>query len=175
VNRFLLALSFWSYVITPVALSADGPVNNTTTQPVAENRGSVYVKIIGPVDPAAPVVARDQPVIESWITKSIEHRGQGKFNAVTRWVPLVDEPYEGEILWSGAIDGKAHACRVYADITERKDGWIKISFRGWDPFGSQATATLKDEPGSREVVPVTQAKTKHGIPHVAIFIGLPVK
>jgi len=163
-TRLLLAFTVWSYVITPIALSAGGPENRTPALPAPANAPPVYVKIIMPVDPAAPAIEKDRPVIESWISKSIENRHKANFRAVTAWVPLVEEePDEGMILWYGA----GSVCPVSEDITERKDGWIKISFQGWTPFGSQTTVTLKDEPGSREVVAVTQAERKHGVPHVA--------
>jgi hypothetical protein len=115
---------------------------------------------------------RDRSVIESWITESIGNRNKADFTAVTAWVPLVQEPLEVTDLWDGKFDGRHAACGVYADIIERKDGWIKIWFSGWNPVGGEATATLKDEPGSRAVAPVTHAKMKHRMPHVAIFIGL---
>ena len=170
--RFLLAVTVWSYVITPIALSADGPENRTSAPPAPANSAPVYVKIIWPVDPATPVIEKDRPVIESWIAKSIENGRQANFRAVTAWVPLVEESFEATTLWDGKLDGIERPCIVGADITERKDGRIKITFRGWTPGGAEATATLKDEPGSRGVVPVTQAKTTHGVPHVAILIGL---
>jgi len=174
-TRFLLAVSVWSYVITSIALSADAPENPTSAHPAPANAAPVYVKIIWPVDPATSVIERDRPVIESWITKSIENRGQAKFRAVTGWVPLALGPLDATALWDGKLNGVHRACIVVADITERKDGWITITFRGWGPTGGEATAALKDEPGSREVVPVTEAETRHGMPHVAIFIGLQVK
>lgn len=173
--RFLLAATVWSYVITPIALSADVPENRTSAQPAPANLAPVYVKIIWPDDPATPAIEKDRPVIESWITKSIENRDKADFTAVTAWVPLVEGPLEATELWDGKLDGGNPACHVVADVFERKDGLIKISFRGWTPSGAEATLTLKDEPGSREVVPVTQAKKKHGVPHVAIFIGLRAK
>ena len=175
-TRFLLAVTILSYALTPFALSTDVLENPSSAQLAPANAAPVYVKIIWPVDPATPVVEGDQPVIESWIAKDIDENGrQATFRAVTAWVPLVEAPFEAMNLWDGRLDGVHRACPVGADMTERKDGRIKITFGGWDPGGAEATLTLKDEPGSREVVPVTQTETKHGVPHVAIFIGLPVQ
>ncbi len=175
--RFLLAVTVLSYVITPIVLSADGPENRTSAQPAPTNLAPVYVKIIWPDDPATPANEKDRPVIESWITKSIENRNTANFRAVTGWVPLAGEPDEITDLWDenwGVELVKGHPeCFGHADIAERKDGWINISLIGWTLGGF--TTTLKDEPGSREVVPITQAKTEHGMPHIAIFIGLRAK
>lgn len=173
-TRFLLVVTILSYTLTSMALSTDVPESSSAAQPARVNAAPIYVKIIWPVDPATPVIKRDQPVIESWIIKSIdEEQCQVNFRAVTAWVPLVEDPLEFTHLWDGKLDGVHRACMVGADMTERKDGRIKITFGGWDPGGAEATVVLQDEPGSREVVPVTQAKTEHGMPHVAIFIGLP--
>ena len=175
-TRFLLAVAILSCAITSIALSTDVPENSSAAQPAPVNAAPVYVKIIWPVDPATPVIERDQPLIESWITKSIdENERQANFRAVTAWVPLDEDPFKTTDMWDGKLDGVHHACMVGADIIERKDGKIKISFGWWDAGGSEATVTLQDEPGSREVVPVIQTKRKHGTPHVAIFIGLPVQ
>ena len=174
--RFLLVVTILSYALTSIALSTDVPESSSAAQPAPANAGPVYVKIIWPVDPATPGIERDGPVIESWIAKDIVENGrQANFRAVTAWVPLVEDPFETTNLWDGKLDGVHRACMVGADMIERKDGRIKISFGWWGAGGQEATVTLKDEPGSREVVPVIQAKTKHGVPHVAIFIGVPVK
>lgn len=173
--RFLLAVTVLSYVITSIALSADEPKKGASAQPAPAKLAPIYVKLIWPYDLATPAIEKDRPVIESWITKSIENRNEANFRAVTAWVPLAEDPFEGNVLWDGKLDGETSACHVVADVFERKDGLIKISFRGWTPYGSEATVTLKDEPGSREVVPVTQVLMKHGLPQVAIFIGVPVE
>ena len=175
-TRFLLVATILSYTLTLIALAEDVPENPSSAEPAHANLNPVYVKILWPVDPAAPVLEGDRPVIESWIAKSIdEGRRQATFRAVTAWVPLVEDPFETTRLWDGRLDGVNHACIVGADMTERKDGKIKITFRGWNPGGVEATVTIKDEPGSREVAPITQNKTEHGVPHVAIFIGVPVQ
>lgn len=176
----MLAVTILSYAITPIVLSADGPGTDRPSQPAAAssaptNLAPVYVKIIWPDDRAPTAIEKDRPVIESWIAKSIENGNEAKHTASTAWVPLVEEPLEATDLWDGKLDGRHPACAVWADVLERKDGWIKIGFRGWTPGGAEATLTLKDEPGSREVVPVAQVKTKHGAPHVAVFIGLNAK
>ncbi len=169
-TRFLLAVTILSYALIPIALSADVPA-----KPAPASAAPVYVKIIWPFDPAAPVVEGDSHVVESWIDKSIdEDRRQANFRAVNAWVPLVEGPFEVTDLWNGPLDGVT-LCPFGADIIERKDGWIKISFRGWSPGGAEATVTLQDETGSREVVPFTQFKTERGTPHIAIFVGLRVK
>jgi hypothetical protein len=171
--RFLLAVTVWSYVITPIALSADGPENRTSAQPAPAKSAPVYVKLLLPVDPAAPVVEGDSTVVESWIMKSIdEEQRRANYRAVTGWVRLVEEPFEGTPLWPGGMLDGIGLCSVDADIFERKGGSIKIEFHGWTPGGAITKVTLQDEPGSRQVVPITKAKMKHGIPHVAIFIGL---
>jgi len=177
--RFLLAVTVLTYAITPIALSADEPGNVRPAQPAASrsapaNLAPIYIKIIWPDDPATPATENDQPNIESWITKSIEKRNKGNFRAVTGWVPLALGPFDATDLWDGRLDGAHCTCIVGADVFERRDGSMKIRINGWSPGGDHVIATLKDEPGSREVVPVTQAKKKHGVPHVAIFIGLPV-
>lgn len=172
-TRFLLAATVLSYMLTPLVLAADAAEDPSSSQPAPANAAPIYVKILWPVDPAAPVTENDHRVIESWIVKSIENRHQANFRAVIAWVPLVGEPFEYTDLWE---DGTHGVCNVQADISERKDGWIKIAIHGGTPVGGTTTVTLKDEPGSREVAPITQAETaKHGMPHVAIFIGLPVK
>jgi len=177
-TRLLLAFTVWSYVITPIALSADGPESRTPALPVAANLAPVYVKIIWPDDPATPANEKDRPVIELWITKSIENRNTANFRAVSDWVPLAGEPDETTDLWDenwGVELVKGHPeCFGQSDVVERKDGRIKISFDGWT-LGMPTTVTLQDEPGSREVVAITPARTKHGVPHIAVFIGLRAK
>jgi len=172
--RFLLAATVWSCVITPIALSADGPENRTSARPAPANLAPVFVKLIWPYDPATPSIEKDRPITESWITENIDNRSKANFEAVTGWVTLGEGPFATG-LWDGELEAGNSTCHAIADVFERKDGLIKIYFRGWTPVGAEATVTLQDEPGSREVVPVTQAKTKHGMPHVAVFIGLPVK
>jgi len=171
-SRFLLGLAVLGYVITPIALSADEPEKSTSAHPAPTSLAPIYAKIIWPDDPAAPTSEMDRPIIESWITKSIENRNKSNFRAVTGWVPLALGPLDTTDLWDGRVDGARHACMVYADVFEREDGLIKMRLEGWLPGSVDFIAQIKDEPGSREVVPVTQATNKHGIPHVAIFIGL---
>lgn len=173
-SRFLLAVTVLSCILTPLVPAADVAEDPSSSQPAPAKAGPIYVKILWPVDPAAPVIENDHRVIESWIVKSIENRHKANFRAVTAWVPLVEEPFEHTHLWDGTLDGKSGVCVVFAGITERKDGWIKITIHGGTPVGGTTTVTLKDEPGSREVAPITQAETaKREMPHVAVFIGLP--
>lgn len=175
---FLLAVTVLSYVIAPVALAADDPEKSASAQPDRANLAPVYVKIIWPDDPATPANEKDRPVIESWITKSIENRNTANFKAVTDWVPLAGEPDETTDLWDenwGVELVKGHPeCFGQSDVVERKDGRIKISFDGWT-LGMPTIVTLQDEPGSREVVAITPARTKHGVPHIAVFVGLRAK
>ncbi len=177
---FLLSLAVFSYAIAPIARAADDPTKSTPAQPAPTNLAPIYVKIIWPDDPDAPAGEKDRPVIESWITKTIEdknigNRNQSNFRAVTGWMSLALGPLDTTELWDGTLDGKHCTCIVGADVFERKDGLIKVSIEGWAPVETDFMAQMKDEPGSRVVVPVPQAKNKHGVPHVAIFIGLQAK
>jgi hypothetical protein len=175
-TRFVLAATILSCALTSMALSADAPEIPSSLKPASVNLSPVYVKMLLPDDPAAPVVEGDSTVIESWIIKGIdEEQRQANFKAVTGWVRLVNEPFEGTPVWPGGTLDGVGLCSVDADIFERKDGRIKIEFHGWTPVGPMTQVTLQDEPGSRVVVPVTQAKMKHGVPHIAVFISVPVK
>ena len=170
-TRFLLAVAILSCAITSIALSTDVPENSSAAKPAPANLNPVYVKFILPVDPANAVIVGDQPVVESWIVKSIdENPRQANFRAVSGWVRLDEDPFETTELWNGGLKGVVTTCPFHADITERKDGWIKIDVSG-GLDGDRITVALPDEPGSREVAPMTQAQTKHGMPHVAILIG----
>ena len=122
-----------------------------------------------------PAIKKGLPVVESWITKTIKNRLQEGFTAATGWVPLIENRNEATAVWDGKLDEKQYACDVSADITERKDGRIKIVLKGWGPGGGEVTVVLDAEPGSREVAAVTDAKTERGMPYVAIFIGLQAK
>lgn len=174
-TRIVLAATILSCALTSIALSADERENSTSARPSSANALPIYVKLLLPDDLAAPVVKREQPVVESWIIKSIdEKQRQANYRAVTGWVRLVWGPFEGTPVWPGGmLDGVA-LCGVDADIFERKDGRIKIEFHGWTPGGAMTQVKLEDEPGSRGVFPVPEAKFKHGLPHIAIFVGVPV-
>jgi hypothetical protein len=123
----------------------------------------VYVKIILPIDPAAR--DKDRPVVESWIAEQLKKRGQSKFTAATAWVPLD----EGTRVW----DGKQWGCSVNGDTPERADGRIKVLLDGWSPDYAKVVVTLMDEPGSREIAAVEEAKKEKGMPYVAVLIGPP--
>jgi hypothetical protein len=166
--RFALALIIVGSALALIARSADVP------NPEPPKAAPVYVKIIWPVD-TATVREQDRPGIESWVAKEVKNRPEATLTAVTGWVPLVESRYEATTVWDGKVDGLHCACVVSADIVERKGGRIKIVLRGWNPSGDEVTLTLADEPGSREVAPVTKAATKHGIPHVAVFVGVSSK
>ena len=58
-------------------------------------------------------------------------------------------------------------------IIERADGRIKVFLNGWNPDLVEVTVSLKDEPGSREIAAVEEAKTEQGMPYVAVLIGPP--
>jgi hypothetical protein len=62
---------------------------------------------------------------------------------------------------------------VAGDIAERADGRIKVRLDGWGPDPVGVTVSLKDEPGSREIAAVEEAKTEQGLPYVAVLIGPP--
>jgi hypothetical protein len=120
----------------------------------------VYVKILLPAD---------RPVVESWIAEHLKKRGQSKFIAVTPWVPVVGTGKifeESTRVWDGG-------CGAQGQILERKDGRVKVYVGGWFPFVAGATISLKDEPGSREIAAVEQAKLEDGMPYVAVLIGPP--
>ena len=131
----------------------------------------VYVKIILPTDPATR--DKDQPVVESWIAEQLKKRGQSKFTAATGWVPLAGKWDEATSVWDGRLDNKQCNCLVFGDIPERADGRIKVLLEGWAPFPAGVTVSLKDEPGSREIAAVEEAKTEQGLPYVAVLIGPP--
>ena len=157
--------------LAAAAVPAD-PSEATPRRSAPANVAAVYVKIVWPVDPAKPpVVKKDRPVVESWIAKCIKARPRGGEMAVTAWVRLVQSRDETTAVWDGRVDEEQYACAVSADITERKGGRIKILLRGWGPGGGEVIVTLDDEPGSREVAPVTDAKTGLGVPQVAVLIG----
>ena len=166
-SMIMTILSCGFCLITPSTNAQE----NSLVKAGAGKASPIYVKILWPIDPSGTVHQKDHPAIESWIVKSMEKRPSTNFRAVTGWVPLVEDPLEATDLWDGKLDGKYPACGVYADITERKEGFIKITFRGWGPGGQEARLTINDEPGSRDVVPVNEAAAKHGKPHIAIFVG----
>lgn len=143
----------------------------TPTKPVQAEANQVYVKIIMPI--ARKDDWQKQFVVESWIAKDLRKRGQAAFSAVTGWVPLDLSPLDATSVWDGA--GDRSYCPVQADIYERNDGRIKLQFAGWYPGGAIRNASLADEPGSRTIVAVEQAKSKAGMPFVAVFVGLPHK
>ena len=174
-TRSMLAVTIVCFAFVSVARPTDVSKSATSPKLTPAKAAPLYVKIIWPVDPATPGIEKDRPVVESWIAKNIKNWLQGGFTAATGWVPLVENRNEATAVWDGKLDGKDYACAVSADITERKDGRIKILLKGWGPDGGEVTVVLDDEPGSREVVPVTDAKTRQGIPYVAIFIGLQAK
>ncbi len=168
-------VAVFGFALVQVAQPADAPKNTVPAQPAPAKAAAVYVKIVWPVDPATLVVDKDRPGIESWIVKSVDGVRKADLAAVTGWVLLEEKRGEATSVWDGKLDESIIACRVSAHLSERKDGKIKIVLSGWGPDGSEVTMVINDEPGSREVTPATEAKTKLGIPHVAIFIGLQVK
>jgi hypothetical protein len=127
----------------------------------------VYVKIILPGD-----LAKDRPVVESWIAEHLKKRGQSKFTAATAWVPLAGKGEESARV-PITVDGEPWGCPTNGYITERADGRIKILLWGWGPGGAKVTVSLKDEPGSRAIAAVEELKDDSGLPYVAVLIGPP--
>jgi hypothetical protein len=165
--------------VVPFAGEAQKPTPKKGALPKSNQ---VYVKIILPTDPATR--DKDRPVVESWIAEQLKKRGQSKFTAATAWVPLDDAwvPFNDKgkkwwkftDVWDGRLDGTEWACPVAAKITERADGRIKVILGGgWAPNPTQGDVSLKDEPGSREIVAVERAKTEQGMPYVAVLISPP--
>jgi hypothetical protein len=142
---------------------------STSTKSAQAEANQVYVKVIMPI--AGKDDRQKQFAVESWIAKDLRKRGQATFSAVTGWVPLDLSPLEATSVWDGA--GDRSYCPVQADIYERNGGRIKLQFAGWHPGGAIKDASLADEPGSRAIVGVEQAKSKEGMPFVAVFVGLP--
>jgi hypothetical protein len=62
---------------------------------------------------------------------------------------------------------------VAGQIAERADGRIKVLLDGWGPDLVRVTVSLKDEPGSRAIAAVEEAKTEQGLPYVPVLIGPP--
>jgi hypothetical protein len=173
-TRFALAVAVLGFVFPLAARPVDAPKAAPASKPEESNGTPVYVKFLWPVD-LDTGNEKDRPAVESWVSKSVEKRFKANYIAVSEWVPLVEKRYEATDIWDGKLDGKERACAVSAVIAERKDGLIKVVVRGWDPGGSEVTLTLADEPGSREVAPVSESKTQRAVPHVAVFIGAPAK
>jgi hypothetical protein len=150
------------------AVKAQEPASKKAAQPKANQ---VYVKIIWPTAPAGR--DKDRPVVESWIAEQLKKGGQSKFTAATGWVPLVGKWDESTRVWDGKLDGQQHNCLVAGDIPERADGRIKVLIGGWTPGYAEVTVSLTDEPGSRAIAAVEQARTGQGLPYVAVLVGPP--
>ena len=154
--------------VVPYAVKAQKPTPKKGALPKSNQ---VYVKIILPTDPATR--DKDRPVVESWIAEQLKKRGQSKFTAATAWVPLAGKGDESTPVWDGRLDNKQCNCPVAGDIPERANGRIKVLLDGWAPDYGRVTVSLTDEPGSREIAAVEQAKTEQGLPYVAVLIGPP--
>jgi hypothetical protein len=154
--------------VVPCAMEAQKPTPKKGALPKSNQ---VYVKIILPTDPATR--DKDRPVVESWIAEQLKKRGRSKFTAATGWVPLAGKWDESTPVWDGKLGDKQCYCPVAGDIPERADGGIKVLVDGWSPGYARVTVTLKDEPGSREIAAVEEAKTEQGLPYVAVLIGPP--
>ena len=170
---FLASIVVGALALVPDAMKAQQP---TPKKGALANSNQVYVKIIWPTEPANR--EKDRPIVESWIAEQLKKRGQTTFTAASAWVPLTDqEEYRGKRftrVWDGGLDGKACACPVSGQITERADGRIKVLLDGWAPVpGYDVTVSLTDEPGSREIAAGEQMKTEQGLPYVAVLIGPP--
>jgi hypothetical protein len=154
--------------VVPYAVEAQKPTPEKGALP---KYNQVYVKIIWPTNPASR--DKDRPVVESWIAEQLKKRGQTKFTAATAWVPLADKGEASTPVWNAALDGRPCGCPVAGRIAERADGRIKVRLDGWRPVYTRVTVSLRDEPGSREIAAVEQAKTEQGLPYVAVLIGPP--
>ena len=170
-TRQLLVLIVGTLAMVPYAMKAQEPTPKNAAQP---SSNQVYVKIIMPTDPADR--DKDRPVVESWIAEDLKKRGQAKFTAVTEWVLLDSSPFGATDVWDGVLGDRSH-CPVGADIPERAEGRIKVLLVGWHPGGARVTASLADEPGSRAIAAVEQAKDQYkdqkGMPYVAVLISPP--
>lgn len=167
-TRQLFVLIVSTLSLVPCAAKTQESTPKKTAQPKAN---PVYVKIIMPTDP----VDRDQDhsVVESWLAEDLKRLGQARFAAVTGWVPLDLSPFEATDVWGGGKLGDVLYCPVGADIPDRAKGRIKVLLNGWHPGGAHVTVSLADEPGSRAIAPVEQAKMEQGMPYVAVLIGPP--
>jgi hypothetical protein len=166
---FLASIAFvGALAVVPYGTEAQEPTPKKGALPKSNQ---VYIKIILPIDPATR--DKDRPVVESWIAEQLKKRGQAKFTAATAWVPLPHE--RGTEVWDGCLDGKLRDCHVCGNIYQRKDGRIKLFLTG--PGMATVFVSLKDEPGSREIVVVPEAETEEGIPYgyVAVLIGPPLE
>ena len=168
---FLASIAVVSAVaVVPYAVKAQEATPKKGAQP---KFNQVYVKIILPGDPATR--DKDRPVVESWIAEQLKKRGRSKFTAATAWVPLDFSPVTGGLddhatpVW----DAKGWGCPVSGEITERADGHITVRLIGWGPGGDRVTVSLRDEPGSRAIVAVEEAKMEQWLPYVAVLIGPP--
>lgn len=166
--RQLLALIVSTLILVPCKMKTQEPTPKIADQP---EFNQVYVKIIMPTDSADR--DKDRPVVESWIAEDLKKRGQAKFTAVTRWVPLDLSPFEATDVWDGGNLDNVYYCHVCADIPERAKGRIKVLLVGWTPGGADVTVSMKDEPGIRAIAAVEHYKTEQGMPYVAVLIGPP--
>lgn len=166
-TRQSLVLIVSTLILVPYAMKAEEPTPKKAAQP---EFNQVYAKIIMPTDPADR--DQDRPVIESWIAEDLKKFGQARFTAVTGWVPLDLSPFEATDVWDGVL-GERPYCPVEADIPDRAKGRINVLLKGWHPGGADVTVSLTDEPGSRVIAAVEQAKTEQGLPYVAVLIGPP--
>jgi hypothetical protein len=173
-TRSALVVAILGFAFSLAAQSADTPKIAGAAKPEPSKGAPVYVKIFWPVEPGT-VNEKDRPVVESWVSKSIDKRFKSNLIAVSEWVPLVEKRYEATNIWDGKVDEKVYACSVSSVIAERKKGRIKIVVYGWAPVPAEVALILDDEPGSREVVPVSDAETKQGVPYVAVFVGVQAK
>ena len=143
---------------TPVT-QADDP--NTAPAPV-------YAKII------LPTTARqdaDHPVVESWISDDLQHRGVEHYRAVTDWVRLPEPGEGGKEVWSAVLDGKRWGCPVVGSIDRNAaDGRVTPHLAGWSPILYELKATtLPAETGTRHI-----AAVEDNIAYVALLIVPPL-
>jgi hypothetical protein len=169
---FLAAVAIaGALAVGPYAVEAQKATPKKGALPKANQ---VYVKFILPVDPAN--CDKDRPIVESWISDQLKKRGQSKFTAATGWVRLDGKWDEATSVWDGGNLGdkqSVHYCPVNGSIPDRADGRIKVLLDGLSPVYAKVTVSLTDEPGSRAIAAVEDAKTSDGPPYVAVLIGPP--
>lgn len=167
------------------AFAFERPAQSQTPYSIVRQQfNQVFVKVIVPVTSRTP--RQDGPVVESWVAKQLELRGETEYFAVTNWVPVCDELLTDDIIdndvWDGFLEGKHLYSQVAGDIPERKNGRLLVKVTGWlCPAGGEANIRLLDEPGSRAVGSVRlysgrkgkRLQIEEGLPYVAVTIGPP--
>jgi len=141
--------------------------------------GSVYVKIILPGK--APAKGKRR-VVEPWIEKELQAKGEKELRAVTGWVSLSATEGESIEVWDGLVDGKTWGCSVDGLLEKERTskGNFQIFLSGWSPVGPEVeTQALSPKPGSREILFVdvgmkrSSPQDRAGIAYAVLSVGLP--